>query len=202
MGSKAGTHYLGTSMGPLGGRCRGIIALYPAHPPGNTGPRCPQNSEFPVPGKKEAKLGWPGDSAVGGTSAWEVRSDPSEAPRVPLGGARRQEAVHPLTITCPSQLPTELLHNQVLKKQTAWVGPPGRNPSGLGSCPGLRDLECWSRQLLTIPVTLGKGPGCRGQGPELVHLHVTQVPGLACVPGLCRMCHAARVPASCAVQLL
>lgn len=105
-------------------------------------------------------------------------------PRVPLGGARRQDAVHPLTITCPSQLPAELLHNQVLKKHTVWVGPPGGNPSGLGSCPGLRDLECWSRQLLTIPVTLGKGPGCRGQGPELVHLHlhVTQVPGLACVP--------------------
>ena len=46
------------------------IAFHPAYSPGNTGPSCPQSSEFPVSGRKEAKPGWPGDSTVDGTSAW------------------------------------------------------------------------------------------------------------------------------------
>lgn len=143
-------------MGPHYGQCRGIIALYPAYPPGN-------KSEFLVPGRKEAKLGWSGDSAVDGTSAWEVSQTRVRIPRVSLGGAHGQDAVHPLVITCPSQLPTEVLHDQVLKKHIVWVGPQGGNPSDLGNCPRLRDLECCSGQLLIISVTLDKRPGCRDE---------------------------------------
>lgn len=83
-----------------------------------------------------------------------------------------------------TELLAGLLHIQVLRKHALWAGPRGGNPLGLGSCPGLGDLTSWPARLLTTPVTLGKGPSCRGRGAELVHLQVTQVSAWPVSPGL------------------
>lgn len=137
-----------------GGRCRRSHCILSSCPPGGTGPSCPQRGDFPVPRRKEAKPGWPGDIAVDGTSAWggEIRPGYSGGRLGRLLCFSPSPAPH----SCPPG------HCPPGSTEAYFLGGLKAGTPRLGCCPGLGELGYWPGQLLTTPVILSEGLPCRG----------------------------------------